>query len=113
MLTGKFAGIHKKRITVDNQPKVITVFRWTVKGTEEELKAYEDAQGDNYRTDEKTGEVLYFNPRYVADNIELKITENGNVVVDDSDLVKLQSQVETYGEATVRLMMLMRAQSAQ
>ena len=113
MLKGKFQGNYKKRVIVNNESKVIDVFRYVVSGNAEELKAYEEAQGDNYRTDDKTGDVLYFSPRYVDDAIELKITENGNVVVDDSMFAKLKSQVEAYGESTVRLMMLMKAQSGQ
>ena len=108
-LKAQFHGNYKKFNKLTNQ--AITVFRYTVSGTEEELEQYKDVQGDNFVQDDKTGKPLYFTTRYVADNVELTITDNGKVVVDDSEFTKLQSIVDTYGEGVARLMLM--KQSAQ
>lgn len=109
-LKAKFHGNYRKSTTVNGVPTVVTVFRYTVNGTEEELQQYEEIQGDNYKVDDKTGKPLYFTTRYVMDNVELTISENADgdkrIVVDDSEFAKLQSIVDTYGESVARLMLL-------
>ena len=105
-LTAKFDGSYKKRITQNGQPVLLNVFRYNVNGTEEELKQFEEAQGDNYRTNDDTNEPLFFTTNYVSDNVNLIITDKGNVVVDDSDITKIQSMVQQYGESVARLLLM-------
>lgn len=109
-LKAKFHGNYRKSTTVQGVPTVVTVFRYTVDGSASELKEYEEIQGDNYKIEEKSGKPLYFTTRYVADNVELTISENADgekrIVVDDSEFAKLQSIVDTYGESVARLMLL-------
>ena len=65
-----------------------TVFVYTVTGTEKELLDYKEAQGDNYREDEK-GAPLFFAPRPLSVNrnesVTIMITNNGNAVADDAE----------------------------
>lgn len=105
-LTAKLDGHYKKRVEVNGESKVLTIFRYHVSGSEKELEQLEQAQGDNYRLDDTTGKPMYFTTNYVSDNIELNITTNGNVVVDDIELSKLQSMVNNYGEGVTRLMLM-------
>ena len=109
-LKAKFHGNYRKSTIVNGTPTVITVFRYTVDGSEKELQEYEEIQGDNYKVDDKTGKALYFTTRYVMDNVELTVSENSDgdkrIVVDDSEFAKLQSIVDTYGESVARLMLL-------
>jgi hypothetical protein len=109
-LKAKFHGNYRKSTTVNGVPTVLTVFRYTVDGSEKELQQYEEIQGDNFKIEDKTGKPLYFTTRYVADNVELVISENSDgdkrIVVDDSEYAKLQSIIDTYGESVARLMMM-------
>jgi hypothetical protein len=105
-LTAKFDGSYKKRITQNGQPVLLNVFRYHVSGTEDELLEFETAQGDNYRTNDETKVPLFFTTNYVSDNVNLIITEKGNVVVDDSDITKIQSMVQQYGESVARLLLM-------
>lgn len=106
MLKATFHGNYKKRTMIKGQDTVITVFRYTVSGSAEDIKQYEEAQGDNLVIDDKTGKPLYFTTNYISDNVELTITENGKVVVDDSEFAKLKSLIDTYGEGVARLMLM-------
>ena len=106
MLTAKLNGSYRKPNTGTK------VFRFTVSGTEQDLKAYEDAQGDSYRLDEKTGKPLWFTTRYTGDSVNLIITSNNQVVADDTELSKLQSLVEQYGPDVARLIMMQKSAPA-
>jgi len=97
MLQAKLNGSYRKPTTGTK------VFRFTVTGSEKELQAFEEAQGDNYRLDETSGKPLWFSTRYIGDNVSLIITNNGNVVADDTELSKMQSLVEQFGEGVARL----------
>jgi hypothetical protein len=103
-LKAKFVKNYKTRKTVNGESVLQTRFIYNVSGTEEELKAYEEAQGEYYQTDDKTGKALYFSTSYAGDNIELTIGDNG-VYTDTSEMDKLKSLIDQYGEATVRIMM--------
>lgn len=87
-------------------------FTYVIKGTAEQIKAYHDAQGDNLRLDDNTGEPLYFTKKYVADDITVVLTKDGKVVTDDSDIAKLQSLIEQYGIDVARLIMAKSTPSA-
>lgn len=104
-LKAQFKSNYKKRTTINGQPTVITVFVYNVTGNEEDLKDYETAQGTNFKMDDETGKPLFFTTNYVSDNVELTITENNRVVVDDSEFAKIQSMVNNYGESVTRLML--------
>jgi hypothetical protein len=106
-LKAQFHGSYKKYNKLTNT--ALTVFRYTVTGSDEELKSYEEIQGDNFVQDDKTGKPLYFTTRYVDDNVELTITENGKVVVDDSEYTKIQSIIDSYGEGVARLMLMKKS----
>jgi adenine specific DNA methylase Mod len=102
MLTAKLAGSYRKAITGTK------VFRYVVSGTDAEVQAYSDAQGDNLRLDEQTGKPIWFSTRYIADNVSLIITTDNNVVADDTELSKLESLVKQFGVDVAKLVVMQR-----
>lgn len=74
-----------------------TVFVYSVNGTAEELESYKNAQGKNYRVDEKTGAALWFTTRCIGDTGTLLITSNNKVVPDMSEYDKAASMAAQYG----------------
>lgn len=79
------------------------VFRYVVSGTEKELKEFEDAAGEYFRTDKETGQPLWFSIRYVGEDVSLSITENSKIVADDSEIVKIKSLIDQYGVEAAKL----------
>lgn len=74
------------------------VFVYVVTGTPEEMESFKTAQGpSNYRVDAKTGDVLWFNSRYVGETGKLIITSNNKVVADTSAFAKAKSLSAQYG----------------
>jgi len=67
-------------------------FVYIVNGSQEQLDAFKDAQGVNYReyenekdsTDALNGKPIWFTTRALPAEIELEITSNGNVVYSES-----------------------------
>jgi hypothetical protein len=106
-LTAKLAGSYRKPVTGTK------VFRFVVSGSEKELESFETAQGDNYRLDETTGKPLWFNTRYIGDNVNLIITSNNQVVADDTEMSKLQSLVEQFGADTARLILMQQNKAGE
>lgn len=74
-----------------------TVFVYGVTGTPTQLAEFAEAQGDNHRVDETTGEPLWFTTRCVGDQGSLIITSNGNVVPDMSAYDEAASLAAQYG----------------
>jgi len=75
---------------------VVDVFVYGVEGTDDELLAYEDAKGSEYREDSETGQPLFFSLNYVGEVCPMIITTNGNVVADTSQLRKAANLVGQY-----------------
>lgn len=82
------------------------VFRYAVTGTTEELAAYKEAQGENYR--EQDGTPIFFSTRFLGNSVELGISQNtGNVVAINSERAKLESiikQAEAEGNTALSQM---------
>jgi len=72
------------------------VFVYTVSGNEADLAAYEEAQGEHFRTDEN-GQPLWFTVRCIGDSGELIITSKGNIVADMSRFDQAASLASQYG----------------
>lgn len=92
-MKGTYHNSYPKRAKNGN---TVDVFVYTVTGTTDELDAFKDAQGANYRTTDD-GKPLYFTLNYISDNVELVFTSNGNVVVDTSSLRKAANLAKQYG----------------
>lgn len=73
------------------------VFVYNVTGSEADLEAYKEAQGEYYREDEETGVALWFTTRCVGDNGKLIITTKGNIVPDMSAFDQAASIASQYG----------------
>lgn len=56
--------------------KAGTLHVYAVNGTKSELSDFESIQGENFRTDEKTGKAVYFTRRYVGKFAQLEQREN-------------------------------------
>ena len=73
------------------------VYRYLVNGNEDALKAYEEAQGSNYREyegeddDKLNGTPLFFASRPEGKTINLAITPNGKVIID-KDVMQVMEQ---------------------
>lgn len=95
MLTATLHGFYRKNGR--------TIYRFLVNGSKDELKAYEDAQGSNFRTfdnpddanDKLNGTPLYFSPRPIGKQAELEITQNGRVVVKE-DIMSVMDKDISY-----------------
>ena len=85
MLKAKFASNYRSK-------KGNAVFVYDVTGTATELAAFKAVQGANYRESEKKT-PLFFNSRYSGDSLNLIITTNGKLVVDNSGIEKMTSLV--------------------
>ncbi len=107
MLKAKLASYYRSQKT--GSP----VFVYHVTGTAEELAAFEAAKGTYFRKDDE-GNVLHFSPRALSNNrnevINLTITNNGNIVVDD--LNKVLSQNEKLEDYILREQARVMAQQA-
>lgn len=88
---------YTKKSVVDGVETSTVVFRYSVTGTPEEMKAYADAKGKNNRVDDKTGQTLFFSTKYVGDNVDLLILANGDVIIDTSELRKREAVVKAMG----------------
>jgi hypothetical protein len=71
-------------------------FVYGVTGSDADLKAFKDAQGEYYREDED-GTALWFTTRCVGNTGSLIITTNGNIVPDMSAFDQAASIAEQYG----------------
>ena len=73
------------------------VFVYSVTGSDEDLNAFKEAQGQYYRTDESTGNPLWFTTRCVGPQGSLIITTKGNIVPDMSKFDQAASLAAQYG----------------
>jgi hypothetical protein len=72
-------------------------FVYAVSGTEAQLSAFKSAMADNYRTDDESGEPLWFTTRSVGPKAKLIITKNNKVVPDMSAFDQAASLAKQYG----------------
>lgn len=72
-------------------------FVYGVSGSDADLEAFKNAQGDYYREDDKTGQALWFTTRFVGKVGNLIITTNGNIVPDMSAFDQAASLAAQYG----------------
>lgn len=71
-------------------------FVFEVSGSESEIEAYEEAQGDYLRSTEE-GVPLWFTTRFPGKSVELIITTKGNIIADMSEYDQAASMAEQYG----------------
>lgn len=67
---------------------------YEVSGTEAEINAYEEAQGDNLVCDDDSGAPLFFTTNFVNKNIKIGMTQAGNPFVDTTEMDELSSIVD-------------------
>lgn len=89
----KFTRSYKK---LDKNNKAVTVFVYSVSGSEEMKESFKVAMGDFYREDE-SGNPLWFSTRCVGNSGSLMITSNGKVVADMSQFDQAASLAAQYG----------------
>lgn len=92
-MKGHFLRSYRK-LSKNGQP--LTVFVYTVDGSDEELGEFKDKQGDNYRESDN-GEPLWFTTRVAGPNPDLLFTAKGAVVADMSAFDKAHSLAQQYG----------------
>jgi hypothetical protein len=91
-MKANFSNVYTKR----TQTGAIDVFVYHVTGTDDELQAYKDAQGANYREDDTTGKPLFFMTQFAGDDVTIIITTTGRVVADTSAFKKAKSLANQY-----------------
>ena len=74
-----------------------TVFRYAVSGTATQLETYKNAQGENHRLDEATGEPIWFTTRFIGTTGKLIATSKGKIVPDMSAYEQAKSLSEQFG----------------
>ena len=72
-------------------------FVYTVTGSNAEMEAYREAQGEYYREDDKTNQALWFTTKCIGKAGTLLITDNGNIVPDMSEFDEAASLAQQYG----------------
>jgi hypothetical protein len=70
-------------------------YRYTVKGTEEALEAYREAQGDYYAESED-GTPLFYSANFVGKRSKIQITDKGQIISGSTQLDMLNSLAEQY-----------------
>lgn len=65
--------------------------------SQEEHEAFKAAQGNKYRVDQKTGEILWFSSRYHGETVKLLISASNKVIADTSAFAKAKSLAKQYG----------------
>lgn len=74
------------------------VFRYKVTGKPESLAIFESVQGDNYRVDEATGNILWFTTRFAGDDATLVVnSDTGKCYADMSEYRKQASLAKQFG----------------
>lgn len=74
------------------------VYRYKVSGSPDAMLAYEEAQGDYYRVDEESGNVLWFTSRYVGEQATLIVNPDNNKIYPDmSEFKKVASLSSQFG----------------
>lgn len=100
-----YKDLYKKSTEVDGKRVISTVFRSLVSGTEDELKAYQNAlesQGIPAHRDETTGQLIHFDTVYHGPTFPVIITDTGKIVVPDNKLDFLQSQLKLATDPVVK-----------
>ena len=72
-------------------------FTYSVTGSNAEMEAYREAQGEYYTEDKKTQQVLWFTTRCIGKTGTLIITDKGNIVPDMSEFDEAASLAQQYG----------------
>src|SRR5690606_1731411 len=75
------------------------IFVYILTGSKDDLKAFKDAQGENYRENEQK-EPLYFSQRVCQPGQELRKTNNGRFQVLQ-DLEQRATSIEVAAEKTI------------
>lgn len=81
---------------LDKNGNVTTVFVYAVSGTDAQMKAYKEAQGENFRANDE-GQPLFFSTRCAGNSGSLIITAKGKVVPDMSAFDQASSLASQYG----------------
>lgn len=103
MLTAKFKSTYP---TINKRGEKMSMFVYYVHGTTAELATFEQVQGANYRTDEKSGLPIWHSPTYYGDSVSLIVLEPtadkpARIIADTSDVAKINSLLKVYGNSKV------------
>ena len=74
-----------------------TVFVYAVNGSDADMSAFEEAQGEFFVEDQETGEVLWFTTNFAGKHCDLLVTAKGNVIADMSAFDQANSLAKQYG----------------
>ncbi|HEY9082281.1 MAG TPA: hypothetical protein VIN73_03035 [Vicingaceae bacterium] len=107
MLKGIYYGKYKKLSQSTGQR--ITVFKYAVSGTEQELAKYKaalEAQGQPCHVEEfdetHKGKMIYFTTVHNGKNIELQVSPNNAIFVPNDKIDELQSKLEKVNDPALK-----------
>jgi len=113
MLRGNYYGKYKKVSQSTGQR--ITVFKYAVSGSEQELAKYKaalEAQGQPCHVEEfdetHKGKMIYFTTVHNGKNIELKVSPNNAIFVPNDTVDELESKLQTVTDPALKAAMASR-----
>jgi len=113
MLKGTYYGLYKK--ISEKTGLRITVFKYAVSGTEQELTNYKDAlaaQGQpcHLEEDDAThkGKMIYFTTTHGGSSVNLSISKNNAIFVSDDNAAILESRLQTVSDPALKAAMANR-----
>lgn len=107
MLKGTYYGKYKKLSQSTGQR--ITVFKYAVSGSEQELAKYKsalEAQGQPCHVEEfdetHKGKMIYFTTVHNGKNIELQVSPNNAIYVPNDTVDELESKLQTVSDPALK-----------
>ena len=107
MLKGTYYGKYKKLSQSTGQR--ITVFKYAVSGSEQELAKYKaalEAQGQPCHVEEfdetHKGKMIYFTTVHNGKNIELQVSPNNAIFVPNDTVDELESKLQTVSDPALK-----------
>src|SRR5690606_17042745 len=107
MLKGTYYGKYKKLSQSTGQR--ITVFKYAVSGSEQELARYKsalEAQGQPCHVEEfdetHKGKMIYFTTVHNGKNIELQVSPNNAIFVPNDMIDELESKLQNVSDPAIK-----------
>lgn len=107
MLKGIYYGKYKK--VSEKTGQRITVFKYAVSGSEQELARYKsalEAQGQPCHVEEfdetHKGKMIYFTTVHNGKNIELQVSPNNSMFVPNDTVDELESKLQTVSDPALK-----------
>jgi len=113
MLTGVYYGKYKK--TSESTGQRVSVFKYAVSGNETELSRYREVLGsqglpchiEEYDEIYK-GRMIYFTTVHHGDTVDIQISKNNTIYVENKKALKLESQLQQIKDPLLKITMVQK-----